>query len=100
MQFVMISRRQVEQFTPADFAPHLRAEWDHGCELYQQGIVRQIWHRADAAGGACMILEAESLEAAQAAVGDLPLVKLGMLEIVSLIPLKPYAGFAPHSQHT
>lgn len=91
----MISRRRVEQFTPADFAPHLQAEWDHGCEMYMDGFVRQIWHRADKEGGACMLLEAASLEEAQSAVNDLPLVKLGMLEIISLIPLKPYAGFAP-----
>ena len=93
----MISRRRVEQFTPADFTPHVQAEWDHGCELYQAGVVRQIWHRADAAGGACMILEAETLEAAQAAMNELPLIKLGMLEIVALIPLKPYAGFSPRN---
>ena len=29
------------------------------------------------------------------ALGSLPIFKAGMLEIVALVPLEPYAGFAP-----
>jgi hypothetical protein len=31
----------------------------------------------------------------QAAIESFPLFKAGMLEVVALIPLEPYAGFGP-----
>jgi muconolactone delta-isomerase len=63
-------------------------------ELYASGILRQIWARADTPGAA-ILWEAPAEADARAACESLPLFKLGMLEIVSLVPLKPYAGFGP-----
>jgi hypothetical protein len=58
------------------------------------GLVRQIWSRADARG-AVMILEAASLEDARAVVAKLPLMQSGHLQIDSIIPLIPYRAFGP-----
>jgi len=39
-------------------------------------------------------LEAESEAEVRAAIASLPIFEAGMLEIVALVPLEPYAGFA------
>jgi hypothetical protein len=62
--------------------------------LYASGILRHIWARADMPGAA-ILWEAPAESEVRAACDSLPLFKLGMLEIVTIVPLKPYAGFGP-----
>jgi muconolactone delta-isomerase len=93
MQFINVSRRVEEKFSNADFEPLAAAEAEEARALYTEGFIRQIWHRADIAG-ACMLLEADSIEQAREKLQRLPLVRLGMLE-TNVIPIKPYAGFKP-----
>jgi hypothetical protein len=64
--------------------------------LYAAGFIRQVWQRGDV-GGACLLAEADGEEAVRATLATLPLVKAGMLEIVAVIPLKPYRGFGPRA---
>ena len=92
-QFLVLAKRNTERFSDADFAPHLESEADHARKLYSQGVVRQIFGRADLPG-AVLILEAASLEDARSQAGTLPLVQKEMLDI-EVIPLVPYRGFAP-----
>jgi muconolactone delta-isomerase len=94
MQFLAISRMRTDLFSDADFAPLLEDEAQRVRTLYIEGAVRQIWYRGEERG-ACSLLEADSEEAAREIIGSLPLVKAGMLELVKLIPLLPYRGFAP-----
>lgn len=95
MQFLSISRRRTDAFPPEAFTPELTGgEGARVKELYAAGIARQVWARADA-GGAAILWEAADEAGARAAVESLPLFKAGMLEIVMLVPLKPYAGFGP-----
>jgi muconolactone delta-isomerase len=93
MQFLTVTRRRTEQFTDAEFTALVEAEILQARALYGSGFIRQIWHRADIAG-ACILVEADNEDAARATLNTLPLFAAGMLE-VSLIPLKPYAGFGP-----
>ena len=93
MQFLAFSRRRTESFTDAEFAARVESEVEQARVLYAQGFVRQIWHRADVAG-ACLLLEADSEQQARERLNTLPLVQAGMLD-VSVIPLRPYAGFCP-----
>jgi muconolactone delta-isomerase len=93
MQFLSLSQRRSDRFTDAEFAALVDAEVAQARVLYADGFIRQIWHRADV-GGACILLEAESLEQARARLHTLPMVRTGMLE-VSIVPLAPYAGFCP-----
>ena len=95
MQFLSLSRRRTDTFPPEAFTPErIAAEGARVKEMYAAGIVRQIWARADA-GGAAILWEAADEAEVRAAVESLPLFKAGMLEIVALAPLKPYAGFGP-----
>ena len=74
-----------------DFAPHLKAEAARAYELYQQGVLRELYfHREEHT--AVLILETESLEAARSVLDTLPLVKVGLIHF-ELIPLVPYSGF-------
>lgn len=62
--------------------------------MYQEGFIRQIWHRGDEPGAA-LLVEADSLDDVKAKLATLPMYKAGMLEAVMIVPLKPYGGFAP-----
>jgi len=94
MQFMTLSRRRTELFSEGQFLPLLEAETQRARTLYSEGIVRQIWHRGDMPG-ACMLIEAASEAEVRDILGTLPLVAAGMLEVVSIVPLKPYGGFGP-----
>ena len=74
------------------FRPFLKAEALRVWELYQAGVIREIYFRADRSE-AVLVLEAESLDAARRAVDSLPLVEQNLASF-DLIPLAPYPGFA------
>ena len=95
MQFFVLSRRRTEIFPHAEFASRLEAEFERARTLYADGFIRQIWTRADMPG-ACMLVEATSMEQARERLMTLPLYQAEMVEF-SLVPLKPYAGFGPRS---
>ena len=94
MQFLILTRRRTEQFSEADFAPRVDDEAQQARALYAEGFIRQIWHRGDLPG-ACMLVEGEAEPQVRATLNTLPFVKAGMLEVLAVIPLRPYAGFGP-----
>jgi muconolactone delta-isomerase len=95
MQFLTLSRRRTDVFPPESFTPELaRHEAERVKELYAAGILRQVWMRGDMPG-ASILWEAGSEDEVRAALDSLPIFKAGMLEIIALVPLKPYPGFGP-----
>jgi muconolactone delta-isomerase len=92
MQFMTVSHRR-SGFTEEQVAKLVDDEQNKARELYTSGALRQIWHRADMPG-ACMLWEAASAEDVLALFNTLPFAQAGMLE-VTVVPLKPYAGFRP-----
>ena len=95
MQFLSISRRRTDAFPPEAFTPELiGGEANRVRELYISGVLRQVWKRADTPGAA-ILWEAASEAEVRAAVATFPLFVAGMLELVALVPLEPYAGFGP-----
>ena len=93
MQFLALTRRRTESFSETEFTSRVPAEVARARALYAEGFVRQVWHRADIAG-ACLLLEADSEARVREKLGTLPFAEAGMLEI-TIVPLKPYAGFCP-----
>ena len=91
MQFMVTSRRRIEQYRDADFAPLIPAETKRIKELYAEGIVRHIWHRDDGLG-ACFLMEAADLTTARTTIESLPIAAAGLAEFV-VLPLRPYRGF-------
>lgn len=92
MQFLSISHT-LEGFTQAQYALLVEAEVKRARELYSEGAIRQLWHRADAPG-VCILWEATSAEDVWGMLNTLPFTKAGIVGS-SLIPLKPYIGFGP-----
>ena len=93
VQFLTVTRRLSERFSDAEFAARIEQEVAQARVLYAEGFFRQLWHRTDVAG-ACLLIEADSEDRVREKLNTLPLFQAGMLE-VSIIPLKPYAGFCP-----
>jgi hypothetical protein len=65
-----------------------RQVWD----LYQAGVIREMYFRADRPNGV-LVLEVPDPAAAREAVDSLPLVAAGLIDF-DLVPLKPYSGVA------
>lgn len=94
MQFLTFSRRRTEAFPPEAFTAELAArEGQRVKALYASGMLRQIWKRGDIPGAA-ILWEAVNEADVRAAIGSLPIFQAGMLEIVAVLPLEPYPGFA------
>jgi muconolactone delta-isomerase len=92
MQFLSISQRKAG-FAEADYKTLAEDEAQCARALYSEGLVRQIWHRADIPG-ACLLWEAENEQKVRELLNDLPFGRAEMVE-TSIIPLKPYTGFHP-----
>lgn len=78
--------------TAVDFQPHLRAEALRAWELYQAGVIRELYFDSEA-HRAVLILECESATSARQALASLPLVREGLITF-EVIPLAPYDGFS------
>jgi muconolactone delta-isomerase len=91
MQFLTLSRRKESVEAPGDEL--VEAEVQRARVLYAQGYMRQLWHRADGPG-ACVLWEVEDEARLWELLKSLPFFQAGMVE-VSVIPLRPWAGFGP-----
>ena len=76
---------------PEQFAPYLKAEARRAWELYQSGIIRELYFNADRSQ-AVLILECADTAEAERVLETLPLVQAGLIRF-DLIPLVPYPGF-------
>ena len=69
----------------------LRAEARRAWELYQAGILRELYFTADTRE-AVLILECDSADEARRHLAELPLIRAELIDF-RLIPLAPYPGF-------
>ena len=83
---------EAPNLSAADFQPHLEAEARCAWQLHQSGVIRELYFRADQ-HTAVLVLECASVEEAQQALANLPLVQAGLIHF-ELIPLAAYPGFA------
>jgi hypothetical protein len=84
--------KELPGVTADQFAPLLKDEARKVWQLYQEGVIREIYFRQDE-HSAVIILECESVSQAELILQSLPLVKAGLIRF-ELIPLVPYPGFA------
>lgn len=90
---ILATERELPNIDHDAYTPDLlRAEAQRAWELYQAGVVRELYFRADRPE-AVIILECTTVEDAAAALDSLPLVQAGLVAF-DLIPLKAYPGFA------
>jgi muconolactone delta-isomerase len=74
------------------YLPYLNAEAARAWELYQAGILRELYFKADRKE-AVLLMECSKIEEAESALASLPLVKAGLISF-DVIPLVPYPGFS------
>lgn len=89
---ILAIEQEVPGVTGEDFKPHLKAETSGVWELYQAGVIRELYFRADRSC-AVLILECTDIEEARDVLGTLPLVKKGLISF-DIIGLAPYPGFS------
>ena len=82
---------ELEEVSPEQFEPHLKAESWRAWELYQNSVIRELYFRADRSE-AVLILECADTKEAEQVLGTLPLVQAGLIRF-DVIPLVPYTGF-------
>ncbi|RPJ24554.1 MAG: superoxide dismutase [Chloroflexi bacterium] len=83
---------ETEGVKPEQYRPHLKAEARRVWELYQSGMIRELYFRADRSE-AVLIMESADVSEAQQTLESLPLVQAGLITF-EVIPLIPYPGFA------
>ncbi len=91
MKFLALEH-ELPDVTAAQFQLHLNAEAARVWELYQAGMLREIYFRQDRAE-VVLVLECTHEAEAQAALATLPLVEAGLITF-ELISLRPYPGLA------
>ena len=89
---ILAMEKEMPGVTAEQFKPRLKAEALRVWELYQAGVFRELYFRADRPD-AVLVLECADVEAARHTLDTLPLVKEG-LTTFDLIPLRPYPGLA------
>jgi muconolactone delta-isomerase len=90
---ILAIEKSVAGATDAQFTPDLQAaEARQAWNLYQAGVIRELYFHADEAM-AVLVLECPDVAAADAALESLPMVTAGLIEF-EVIPLRAYPGFA------
>jgi muconolactone delta-isomerase len=78
--------------TAEQFQQHANDEARKVWELYQSGVIRELYFRADK-NEAVLVLECASVIEAQEILASLPFVQAGLISF-EVLPLKAYPGFA------
>ena len=89
---ILAIERELSDATAESFRVHLNEEAAQVWELYQAGVIRELYFRDDETA-AVLILECENAAEAEVVLTALPLVKAGLITF-EVIPLVPYPGFA------
>lgn len=95
---ILALEKELPGATTEQFQQHGKAEALRVWELYQQGIIRELYFRQDHSE-AVLMLECDdvdtagAVDTAKAVLQTLPLVKAGLISF-ELIPLVAYPGFA------
>ncbi len=89
---IIAIEKELPESTPKKFREYADLEAKTAWKLYQEGILRELYFRADKTCSV-LVLECDNLEQAEKYLQTLPFVKEGLI-IFDLIPLKPYPGFS------
>lgn len=89
---ILALEREQGAATIDDFQRLARAEAARAWELYQAGVIRELYFRQDRSEAVLLMECADAAEAA-AYLNTLPFVEAGLITF-EVIPLVPYSGFA------
>jgi hypothetical protein len=89
---ILAIEKELPGATEESFKPHLKVEAARVWELYQAGVIREMYFRQDWPGAVLMMECVEANEAVEV-LGTLPLVQAGLITF-EVMPLIPYPGFS------
>ena len=89
---ILAIEHELPEATPEKFQQYAGLEAARAWELNQQGLIRELYFRADRQE-AVLVLECDDVETARQTLASLPLVEQGLISF-ELIPLRSYPGFA------
>jgi len=89
---ILAIEKEVPGIKEAAYKPFLKHEALKVWELYQQGIIRELYFTEND-HSAVLILECKNADEAKKNLNKLPLVKEGLIKF-DVLPLIPYPGFA------
>ena len=89
---ILAIEKEVPGIREEDYEPFLKPEALKAWELYQQGIIRELYF-TQTDNSAVLILECKDVNEANEYLNTLPLVKEGLIKF-EVLPLIPYPGFA------
>jgi hypothetical protein len=92
MMKILAMEVETEGASPEQYKLHLKDEARRVWELYQSGVIRELYFRADRSE-AVLLLECADGDQARQILASLPLVQAGLITF-EVIPLVPYPGFA------
>lgn len=88
---ILAIEKELSHSKPENYKACLKEEASAVWNLYVEGIIRELYFRADVKC-AVLLLECQSVEDARTIISDLPIVK-NKLSTFDIIPLVPYDGF-------
>ena len=88
---ILAIEHELPNATAEQFQQYAIAEARKVWELYQAGIIREIYFRADR-NDAVLVLECTTIDEAQETLSALPFVQNNLITF-EIIPLKAYSGF-------
>ena len=89
---ILCIEKEVPGVKDKDYKPHLKAEALKAWELFQEGIIRELYFTQND-HYAVLVLECKDADEAHKVLNLLPLVKEGLIKF-NIMPLIPYPGFA------
>src|SRR5216684_910934 len=90
---ILVMPRPIEGVSREELLQHAAAEVRAVWELYEQGICREFYTRANEPGRVVMMFESASMEAAKEALATLPFAQLHLIDF-DVIPLAPFTGLS------
>lgn len=88
---ILAIEKELPGVSDSDYQPHLEVEARKAWELYQQGLIRELYFTDDHC--AVLVLEAHDKTHAREIVDQLPLVQQKLIDF-DLLALNAYPGFA------
>ncbi len=89
---ILAIEKELPGSAPETFRAHARPEAARAWDLYQAGVIRELYFCADRSI-AVLVLECPSVEEARFVLSSLPFVQHGLIDF-DLYPLVAYPGFA------
>lgn len=88
---ILAIEKEMSDIKDSDYGPFLEAEARKAWELYQQGLIRELYFTDDHC--AVLVLEARDKTHAREIIEQLPLVRQKLIDF-ELLALTAYPGFA------